>query len=250
VLFRVLILLALAVGVVANVHMVRRANRGDREFLQRFMEQPRMSMLYAGGGRLTWVRTLVPVSLLVNWLLVGTAVVVVLEDRTPALLAVVLVAGIVVLGLNFLVVRFTGWPRFQIPAPFRGKSEAELQTWFDADPDAVPWDAIADRLPLDVVDASADWATLLVRGRDWYLAIWAPWRGEVGGRPVGRNDATRDLVQHLGGQQLVAVRALAPPEGIVVVEFTDGRVEVRPAPSETPWRLRLPDRTVTGTFRA
>jgi hypothetical protein len=134
VLIRLLILLTLAIGAVATVHMVRQASRGDRAFLQRFMEQPRMNLLYAGGGLLTLIRTIVPVSLLVNWLLVGTAAVVVLEGRTPLVLVLVFGAGVVVLGINLLVVRLSGHPRFLIPAPFRGMSEAELQAWWDADP--------------------------------------------------------------------------------------------------------------------
>jgi hypothetical protein len=247
VLLRLVFVLLITASLAANVHLLRRVNRGDREYLRRFLGQPGIRLLYRGGGLRTVVRTIVPVSLLATWLGVHAAVVILLQEKLPLVVTLVFTLGIVVLGINVLVVRLTGWPRFQVPAPFRGMSEAELQGWFSG---PLPWDSIVDHLPLDVVDASAHGSTLLVRGHDWYLAIWAPWRGEIGGRPVGPDDAARDSMQQLGGQQLVAARALVPQEGVVVFEFTDGRVEVRPVPSEAPWRLRLPERTVAGTFRA
>lgn len=251
-LFRVVIVLVLVVALVVNLDFVRRANRGDRDYLQRYLLHWRVRLLYAGGGLRTVVRTIVPVTLMITWCSIGAATALLIQDETPGPVLLGYVLGIAVLGMNVLVVRLTGWPAFQIPAPFRGMSEAELQSWFDADSTPGSGVSIADHLPLDVVDASFDSSVLVVRGQDWYLAAWSPWRGEIEGCQVDRDDAgTRDLVPLLSGQQLVAVHGRGPRRGVTVFELTRGRIEVDSDPRGRPWQLRLPERTVVvGAARA
>jgi hypothetical protein len=248
VLLRVLVVLVAVLLIALNVDIVRRARRGDREYLRRLAAQP----AYGGGGWLMFVRRIVPVSLLMSWLFACFGLAALLGSGESVVPVGGGLLGIVVLGINLLVVRLTGWPAFQIPAPFRGMSEAELQSWFDADSTPGSGVSIADHLPLDVVDASFDSSVLVVRGQDWYLAAWSPWRGEIEGCQVDRDDAgTRDLVPLLSGQQLVAVHGRGPRRGVTVFELTRGRIEVDSDPRGRPWQLRLPERTVVvGAARA
>lgn len=88
----------------------------------------RFLTILVGGSLTAVVRSVVPLVVFSTWTS-GFGLLVSFTGE-QATVIFTFVFGLPVVAANILFVRYTGWPRWQVPRTFRGMSEAELREWF------------------------------------------------------------------------------------------------------------------------